>query len=58
MFYLVRKGYARISHGGLSDTELQMARFKIPSDSKNYRDNKKIVFDTANVSKDSQFSEK
>ena len=28
----MRLGYARISHGGITDTEMQVGRFIIPSD--------------------------
>ncbi|WAQ99443.1 PG2IP-like protein [Mya arenaria] len=42
---LIRQGYARITHGGLSDTELQMARFEIP-ETDDYHDNTKVTTDT------------
>ncbi|XP_060567906.1 PGAP2-interacting protein-like [Ruditapes philippinarum] len=43
---LKRQGYARITHGGLSDTELQMARFEIPDDINDFKDNSKVTYDT------------
>jgi len=42
---LIRLNYARVSNGGLSDTELQMARFRIPEDPEDFKDNDRIVTD-------------
>uniref|UniRef100_A0A4W3ILB2 PGAP2-interacting protein n=1 Tax=Callorhinchus milii TaxID=7868 RepID=A0A4W3ILB2_CALMI len=39
---LIRLGFARISHGGLSDTEIQMARFQIPNDSTHFLDHDRL----------------
>lgn len=41
-------GYARVTHGGLTDTEIQMARFKIPTNDQ-FKDNSAIVIDPSAV---------
>ncbi len=41
-------GYARITHGGLTDTEIQMAKFEIPT-SEQFEDHPTIVTDPAVV---------
>jgi hypothetical protein len=41
-------GYARITHGGLTDTEIQMARFEIPQTSQ-YEDNPVVVTDPSAI---------
>lgn len=50
IFYknLIRVGYARVTHGGLTDTEIQMAKFEIPKN-ENFKDNDLIVTDSSEV---------
>ncbi|KAK7500534.1 hypothetical protein BaRGS_00008109 [Batillaria attramentaria] len=42
-------GYARISNGGLSDTEIQLGRFGIPSSLDDYYDNEVVSTDPTEV---------
>ena len=51
-----RLGYARISHGGLSDTEVQMANFRIPENPDDYTDHMEYEFDPSKVDEDVRFS--
>ena len=55
---LVRLGYARISHGGLSDTEVQMAKFRIPSKGDKYQDNDVHTTKTKKVPKNVHFTDR
>nr|XP_054756005.1 PGAP2-interacting protein-like [Lytechinus pictus] len=61
---LRRLGYARVTHGGLSDTEiqmakfeLQMAKFEIPKNRK-FEDNDEIVTDKNRIDESVRFTDK
>lgn len=56
LFFTHRLGYARISHGGLSDTEIQVGRFHIPDHPNNAVDHNHIVKDPAQIDEDIRFS--
>jgi len=53
---LFRLGYARITHGGLSDTEVQVGRFRIPQDLSSFADNEQVTIDPQYVAKDVLFN--
>ena len=50
-------GYARVSHGGLSDTEIQMAKFRIPPNPNSFTDNDVITTDASKVDASVRFSD-
>lgn|SRR6218665_150909 len=56
LFFAHRLGYARISHGGLSDTEIQVGRFHIPDNPSNAVDHNRIVKDPSEIDEDIRFS--
>jgi hypothetical protein len=53
---LIRQAYARISHAGLSDTEIQLAKFSLPNDPNNYSDNERTTTDNNEIPEKSRFS--
>ncbi|ESO05364.1 hypothetical protein HELRODRAFT_111285 [Helobdella robusta] len=55
---LRRLGYARLSHGGLSDTEIQMARFSIPTHGADWHDDNIITTNPNKVDQSVRFSSK
>ena len=55
---LIRQGYARISHAGLSDTEIQVAKFLIPDDRNNYSDNARTTTEENEIPEISRFSKR
>ena len=55
---VIRLGYARVSRGGLSDTEVQLGKFRIPDDIKNYTDHNAVTTTKEDVQENLRFSEK
>lgn len=53
---LYRLGYARITHGGLSDTEVQVGRFRIPQNLSSFADNEHVTTDPQHVEEDVRFN--
>ena len=51
-----RLGYARVSHGGLSDTEVQIGRFRIPQEGSTVSDNDHITIDPQRVESEVLFN--
>lgn len=56
LFVLFRLGYARITHGGLSDTEVQVGRFRFPQDLSSFTDNEHVTTDPQLVDEDVWFN--
>jgi len=55
-FPVNRLGYARVSHGGLSDTEVQMGRFRFPQAGSSASDNDHLTTDPEQVERDVLFN--
>lgn len=55
---LIKLAYARISHGQLSDTEIQMAKFEIPINLNTYKDRYRITVHHEDAEENQRFSEK
>ncbi|XP_062598080.1 PGAP2-interacting protein-like [Saccostrea cucullata] len=59
MYRGLRKlGYARITHGGLSDTEVQMAKFQIPKNPDKYQDYTRLTTDPSQVDPSIHFNKR
>jgi len=56
VFVTCRLGYARISHGGLSDTELQLGRFRVPQDPSSFTDHYHTTTNPEDVDEDVRFN--